>query len=112
MKNCINLLKKIFKKINCLLIPYKRVRALEGEFVKSPKEEQTFPFKDIHDDFIEVKDKMKQPLAYLAKEIGAIIYYNQSIKQHDASGLMSRKLLDMWIKKLGISRQEYSSSGS
>ena len=38
MKSWINFLKKIFNEFNCLLIWYKWVRALEGEFIKSPRE--------------------------------------------------------------------------
>ena len=44
-----------------------------------------FPFKDIHDDFIKVTDKMREPLAYLVEEVGDIMYYHQCIQQPDAS---------------------------
>ena len=37
MKICINFLMKIFDVINCLLIWYKWVRALEAEFIKAPR---------------------------------------------------------------------------
>ena len=46
---------------------------------------RTFPFEDIRNDFIEVKDKMRQPLTYLAEEDGDVVYYHQCIKQPDAS---------------------------
>ena len=44
-----------------------------------------FPFDNIHHDFIEIRDKMWQPLAYLVEEISHVMYYQQCINQPDAS---------------------------
>ena len=108
MKSCIDFIKKIVKKIHCLLIWCKQVRALKQDLVKSSREwwrawsrdlnhkhywfsscdwntkDQVFPFKDFHNHYIEVEDELRQLLAYLGEEVGDVIYYHQCIKQPNA----------------------------
>ena len=44
-----------------------------------------FPFKVSHDSYLQMKKKMRQPLAFMADKVGGIMYYHQTMNQPDVS---------------------------
>ena len=46
--------------------------------------ENIFSFKVSHDSYLQMEDRMRQPLAFMADEVGDIMYYYQAMNQSDA----------------------------
>ena len=122
VKSYINIGKKILK-INCLLVWYKPVRAIEGEFIKSPKmmenmkqgltswtilgfqavtentKDHVFPFEDI---LLKVKIKWGNRLHILQKKFVTSCSLISALSNLIPNLLrqLSSKSMNMWIVKI------------